>query len=476
MNPEDSSSLLVLAGNSQNGRLFAQYVLCDQEITPTRLLTAGISALVLLLCLAILIINTWGKTGLKQINKEWLEKLELEKNPRAANIRKLLDNPPHLDNCIHTANIVCYVIAPAVAISAIHQFNIYDLWVSVMIFALVFCVLLFTRAIPHGMALRQTEKYALRYQGFLKGELGIFSPVTRLVNRSALLALRQGQSQEQAEQLEQKFEQPDPPVIMEPEDDSFFEYGERPVREVMIPRLDIVAAPLTSTPDELADLVLKNWHSRLPIYRDTIDQIVGILYARDLLRYLHSGDKTELNLMSMLRTPYFVPESKRIDELFTELQSHRARLAIVVDEYGGTAGLVTTEDLLAEIVGEINDEYDRKRPEYVRLNPEEVIVDARMNLNEVNNFFNTRWSSESVDTIGGFVYDKLGRIPRAGEELILDRMGQPRAEGEDLQQGDVAIVIMSITGQRLRRVRLLNFSTPKPYNTTVNDTKLTDNP
>jgi CBS domain containing-hemolysin-like protein len=424
---------------------------------------------VLLLCLIILIINTWGKTGLKQISKEWLDKLESEQNPRVATIRKLLANLPHLDNCIHTANIVCYVIAPAVAISAIHQFNVYDLWVSVMIFTLVFAVLLFTRAIPHGMALRHPEKYALRYQGFLKGEVGLFSPITKLVNRSALLTLRQGQSKEQQEQLEQKFEQPDPPVIVALEEDSFFEYGERPVREVMIPRLDIIAASLSSTPEELAELVLKNWHSRLPIYRETIDQIVGILYARDLLRYLQSDDKSEMSLMSLLRTPYFVPENKRVDELFTELQSHRARLAIVVDEYGGTAGLVTTEDLLAEIVGEINDEYDRKRPEYVRLNPDEVIVDARMNLNEVNNFFNTRWSSESVDTIGGYVYDKLGKIPRAGEELILDRMGQPRPSGEDLQQGDVAIVVMAVTGQRLRRLRLLNYSTPKPYNTTEDD-------
>jgi CBS domain containing-hemolysin-like protein len=231
-------------------------------------------------------------------------------------------------------------------------------------------------------------------------------------------------------------------------------FGDRTAHDIMISRLDMIAVPLDCSLDRLLEIIQNSGFSRVPVYRNSIDQIVGILYAKDLLACVR--DRSNFSLTRMLRPAYFVPESKSADTLFSELQNKRVHIAIVVDEYGGTAGLVTIEDLLEEIVGEIHDEYDRVNAGYVRLNLDEIIVDARMKLEEVNQFFLTRWESEAVDTIGGLVYEILGRVPEPGNEIILDRNGTTKDVTAELQPGDVAIIVMSVSGQRLRQIRLIH--------------------
>ncbi len=205
---------------------------------------------------------------------------------------------------------------------------------------------------------------------------------------------------------------------------SIFEFGDTLVREVMVPRLDIKAVPSNASLNVILEAIIQSGKSRLPVYQPDIDHIQGILYAKDLLKYLHTGElQPQFSLGPLLRPAYYVPESKKVDQLFAELQNQRVHIAIIVDEYGGTAGMVTIEDLLEEIVGEIQDEYDSEAADLERIGPEEVLVDARLNLSDVNDELKTAWKSEEIETLGGFVYDRLGRIPVEGDELVVDRAG-----------------------------------------------------
>jgi putative hemolysin len=192
-----------------------------------------------------------------------------------------------------------------------------------------------------------------------------------------------------------------------------FELHETTAREIMAPRIDMAAVDTSATLQDVAAVIAARGFSRIPLYEGTIDNVVGIVYAKDVLASLARGDGADVQALA--RKPLYVPESKPLDELLKELRDQRLQIAIVVDEYGGTAGLVTIEDMLEEIVGEIQDEYDRELPLVERVGPDEVIVDGRIPIDEVAEIFDTDFSEGDYDTIGGFVQKQLGRIPDAGE-------------------------------------------------------------
>ncbi len=211
-------------------------------------------------------------------------------------------------------------------------------------------------------------------------------------------------------------------------------------RMIMAPRMDIIAAEADAQPSEVIDLVTTHGYSRIPIYEETIDNIVGIVYAKDLLRA--TGAATQPSLRSLAREPYFVPESKKVDELLREFRQQRTHVAVVVDEYGGTAGLVTLEDLLEEIVGEIEDEYDQRREEpIVRLSETEAVLDARVSIEDLNDLFETEIEHTGYDTVGGLVYAHLGKIPTAGDEILVNGL---------------TIFVESTLGRRIKRVRAIH--------------------
>ena len=217
------------------------------------------------------------------------------------------------------------------------------------------------------------------------------------------------------------------------------ELGDRRLHEVMVPRPDIVALPASATIDEAVEVIVREGHSRIPVYEESIDEIVGILYAKDLLPILRDGAERP-PLRSILRTPVFVPESMPIDDLLHELQRRKVHLAIVLDEYGGTAGLVTIEDLLEEIVGEIQDEYDTESPLIERVGADEAIVDGRISLDEVSDIFEVRLEDEETTTIGGLVQRRLGHIPQAGERVEIDGL---------------RIEVLSVDRHRVRKLRIV---------------------
>jgi putative hemolysin len=219
---------------------------------------------------------------------------------------------------------------------------------------------------------------------------------------------------------------------------SVFALGDTLAREVMIPRIDVVALEVGTSLKDALDVVISAGHSRIPTFEDTIDNIVGVLYAKDLLELWRDGRK-DVNLRDVLRTPYFVPESKPVDELLGEMQQRKVHMVIVVDEYGGTAGVVTLEDIVEEIVGEIQDEYDVEEPIVVQSGDGEFVFDARVDLDDVNRLIGSAFPTQLGDTLGGLIYSQLGKVPLPGETITFDGF---------------TIEVLTVTGRRIRRVRV----------------------
>jgi len=222
---------------------------------------------------------------------------------------------------------------------------------------------------------------------------------------------------------------------------SVFALGDKQVHEVMVPRTDIVAIDVNTPPQEVLESVVSAGHSRIPVYEGSSDQIIGVLYVKDLFRRLARGEK-DVTVRPFLRPAQFVPETKKVDELLREMQRAKVHIAIVVDEYGGTAGLVTIEDLVEEIVGEIRDEYDVERELVLPVSEHEAVMDARVPFSEVQETFGID-SPEGVDefdTLGGFVTHELGRLPKVGETV---------------KSNGVKFVVESVDGRRVGRVRVI---------------------
>ncbi len=189
--------------------------------------------------------------------------------------------------------------------------------------------------------------------------------------------------------------------------------------EIMVPRTDIVCAEIDESVTEVAKKIFQSGHSRLPIYKETKDQIVGILHCKELLRFFVGDDKAPADLSSVLRSPYFIPETKNVKNILLDFQSNKQHMAIVLDEYGGTAGLVTLEDVLEEIVGDIEDEYDPPRPEDIQpMDQDTFLVSGRTSLEDLEEC-GIRLESEQVETVGGYISEQLGRVPEPNETLEL---------------------------------------------------------
>jgi magnesium and cobalt transporter len=198
---------------------------------------------------------------------------------------------------------------------------------------------------------------------------------------------------------------------------SVFEFGDTIVREVIVPRTDMICCSHDASIQEVLDSIISSGHSRIPVFEGTNDRIVGIVYAKDLLRYWGHDVQTTF-VKQLMRSPYFVPETKKIEELLQEFKTKRVHMAIVVDEYGGTSGLITIEDLLEEIVGEIQDEYDREPALLVAEDDGSILVDARISIEEIEEYFDVEISREKFDTVGGYMFHLLNHVPIKGEEIV----------------------------------------------------------
>ena len=198
-------------------------------------------------------------------------------------------------------------------------------------------------------------------------------------------------------------------------------FGDTDVRQVMTPRIDVKAVDAGAGLPALLELIVESGHSRIPVYETSVDTIVGIVHAKDLLPALARGER-ELDLRPLMRVPLMVPENRRIDDLLDEFRRSNVQMAIIQDEYGGTAGLVTVEDLLEELVGEIQDEYDQENAQFHTLHPGVYRIDARMAIDDLNDLLDLDLPHEDFDTVGGFVFGQFGRQPEAGESVQYENL------------------------------------------------------
>ena len=181
------------------------------------------------------------------------------------------------------------------------------------------------------------------------------------------------------------------------------------VKEVMVPRIDVDFISSDTPKDELVTKIIASGHSRFPVYTDSIDNVVGVLYVKDLLKSF--AENQAIDLLKIIRKPYFVPESKRIDSLLREFKRHHLHIAMAIDEYGGISGIVTMEDIIEEIVGDIQDEFDKEREDIITINENVWLCDARVDLDDLNETISAQFPNEDFDSLGGFVFDLFGKVP-----------------------------------------------------------------
>jgi len=212
------------------------------------------------------------------------------------------------------------------------------------------------------------------------------------------------------------------------------------VREVMRPRVDMVVSPIEAEPDTVVDLMAVGGYSKIPVHGETIDDIIGVVYSRDLLKAQNDGDTDADLLKRLIRPAIFVPESQNLEHLLRAFRQQRTQLAIVVDEYGGVSGLVTVNDLFQEIVGELMDEFDVDEPELQRIREGEYVIDGTFSVDDLNLALGTAIAAEGFDTVAGLVFRELGKMPEPGDQVRVD---------------DLQITVQSVDGRRIRRVRVL---------------------
>jgi putative hemolysin len=315
--------------------------------------------------------------------------------------------------------------------------------------------IVFAELIPKAIALGAPERFALilsRPIEVLARLLGpvvtVLNGITRWVARSMGVDMNQ-EAAISADELRLIVERGGEQGVLEAEEEQMInaviELGERRVHEVMVPRVAIAAVGADATLEEAIDLVVEVGHSRIPVYHDTIDEVVGILYAKDLLPYLKPDAGPRPALRKLLRPPVLVPESMTVDDLLHEFQRRKVHIAVVLDEYGGTAGLVTIEDLLEEIVGEIQDEYDVEEPMVVRLSDHEARVDGRADVDEILELFDLDLELEDedeYDTVGGLVYHRIGGVPAPGDSIDVDGLRLKVESTDGRRVGKVLITRM----------------------------------
>jgi putative hemolysin len=313
--------------------------------------------------------------------------------------------------------------------------------------------IIFAELVPKTLALANTERFAIALSlpiEFLARALGpvikVLTGVTAAITR-LFGANVSNEAQITAEELRLIVERGGEQGVLEAEEEqminSIIELGERRLHEVMIPRIAIAALPASATLEEAIDRIVDEGHSRIPVYEESIDEVVGILYAKDLLPFLKPGSGPRPAVRTLLRPPVFVPESMTIDDLLHEFQRRKVHIAIVLDEYGGTAGLLTIEDLLEEIVGEIQDEYDTEEPMVVRLSDDEARVDGRADVDDLAELFDLNLELEDddeYDTVGGLVYHRIGGVPSPGDQIDVNGLTLTVETTDGRRVGKVLVV------------------------------------
>jgi putative hemolysin len=377
---------------------------------------------------------------------------EEENNWRVKSIIRLLDDPQRTLISILIGNMFVNIAASSLATYLAIKL-IGNIGIGIASGIMIFTILVFGEIVPKSLAVANAEAISKRVARPIETiSTGLF-PLIKLfkIIISALYYFSGKKSVKEKKEITEEDlitlidAGKDEGVIEEEEKEmirNIFEFGDTMVKEVMIPRVDMACIPSDTKLGLILKLIKKMGHSRFPVYEETIDNIVGILYAKDLLgiyeQWYSSEDK--FFLKEIIRKTYFVPENKKIDELLDIFQKDRIQIAIAIDEYGGTAGLITMEDVVEEVVGEIIDEYDKEIKLFEMTGDNIVIADAIISIDKINEILNIEIPENGFETLGGFIFDLLGRVPRKGEKI---------------KYQNCQMIIEQVVKNRIRRIKII---------------------
>ena len=384
--------------------------------------------IILLILLALSAFFSSNETARMSVNKIRLRSLADEGNKRAAMALDILENQtPKLLSAILIGNNIVNISASSLATTLAYSFGGY--MVSIVTVILTVLILIFGEITPKNYATINSEKITLRYIPVFKFLMTIMTPVIFIINlfsRGVMRLMRVDPDAASKAMTEEELRtivdvSHEDGVIESDEKEmiyNVFDLGDATAKDIMVPRVHVTFADVESTYDELIEIFREDKFTRLPVYKDSQNNIVGIINMKDLLLY----DKNEEFVIDrFLRKPHFTYETKSISDLLVEMKDSTFNIAIVLDEYGDMAGLITLEDILEEIVGEIHDEYDEKEDELVqKISDREYIIEGSMHLDDVNDHLNTELDSEDYDSLGGFIIEHLDRLPVAGDEVVTD--------------------------------------------------------
>ena len=384
--------------------------------------------IILLILLALSAFFSSNETALMSVNRIRLRSLADEGNKCASMALDILeDQMPKLLSAILIGNNIVNISASSLATTLAYSFGGY--MVSIVTLILTVLILIFGEITPKNYATINAEKITLRYIPIFKFLMTIMTPVIFIINlfsRGVMRLMRVDPDAASKAMTEEELRtivdvSHEDGVIESDEKEmiyNVFDLGDATAKDIMVPRVHVTFADVESTYDELIEIFREDKFTRLPVYKDSQNNIVGIINMKDLLLY----DKNEEFVIDrFLRKPHFTYETKSISDLLVEMKDSTFNIAIVLDEYGDMAGLITLEDILEEIVGEIHDEYDEKEDELVqKISDREYIIEGSMHLDDVNDHLNTELDSEDYDSLGGFIIEHLDRLPVAGDEVITE--------------------------------------------------------
>lgn len=393
------------------------------------------------------------EVAISTADRNQLRKLAAEGNGRAAGLLEALDKGAQLWLSILLARTLALLVL-GLGLGLIVQAGA-DLWSYVLVLAAGWLLAAMAHVAGRAFVLPHVERAALRMAGLAHGLMFVCGPISyllmqfgarlgeaRFVDPDATLFL----SEDGLRRLMNVTDEAS--ALQESEREmivNILEMDDTVAREVMVPRIDMVTLPVDSSVQQALETIIAVGHSRIPIYDGEIDVIVGLLYAKDLLQCMRDH-RSEADLRSLLRPAYFVPASKKVDDLLREMQLQRIHLAMVVDEYGGIAGLVTIENIIEEIFGDIRDEYDVNEAQlFQAVNEDSYVFDSRLDLETLSKLLDVDLTEEDADTLGGVIYAYLGRVPTQGESIDL---------------AGWQFTVMSLKGRRIGQVRADRLAPP----------------
>lgn len=405
--------------------------------------------------------------ALSSVNKGRIRDLAEEGNHNAQDLLKIIEDPGTYMPAMRAASVVFSTSAAVVSIlfflRPVEQGLLYlgmeegtllvvvSVVVMILLLTLVMCV--FTELLPRRIAVLHADGIAMALTGFTQLLIGIMRPMTAISSGIVYLFLRI--FRQKIEYNYNEYSEEDIVSMLEAGQESgelkeegkkmitgVFAFDDLLAYEVMTPRTDVFAIDINDPAEEYIDELMELRFSRIPVYEDDSDNIIGILYIKDYLIQARESGFDNVDIRAILRTPYFVPETKNIDSLFVELQKTKQHIAILIDEYGGFSGIVTMEDIIEEVMGEIDDEYDEDEPEIRQVRSDTWELDGSMDLDDIDEELDVDLESESSETIGGFLIDLLGEIPDE------DDLNQP------IEYENYIFTILSVKDRRIEKITM----------------------